>query len=242
MGRIVRILCAVMFLPCMLVAYKMDFSEEGAVQTGKGEGYVELRGRNGETILRYADKSQARFRDGTAITRYMDGSRDIAAPDGTTIRVEYDSSVRYTYPNGKVVNISMDGKTPFGMDVEERRNVLRKGAISIEITYAAKQSDYSPDKYMENYFRELNDSIRVALDAGRIPEGEYHVVISNCRFCKTGYCRRKNKVEIEVSGWKKDGKTGDFSFSHEAILTAAGRKDIVNRTVDEMVKGWTAGE
>ena len=242
MRRIITIFFAIILLPCMLAAYRMDFSEDGAVEKRKGDGFVELQGKEGETLLRYSDKTQASFKDGTVITKFRDGSRDIKAPDGTVIRVEYDSSVKYTYRNGRIVEISMDGKTPYGMDVDERRNVLRKGKTTVEIIYSKMQSDDSPDKYLESYYREFNDTMLVALDGGRIPEGTYRVVISNCRFCKTGYCRRKNIVEIAVTGSMNDADSGKFSFQHDNILSENGRRDIVNRTVDEMVKGWSPAE
>lgn len=240
MKRVIVWLSAILLLPGILAAYRLDFSEDGATETGRGDGYVELRGKDGEIIRRYSDRSEARLLDGTQIIRYPDGRREIRAKDGVKISVGFDSSVRYEYPDGRVMDISMDGKTPYGLDVEQRNKTVRRNGASVAIMYSPMLSDDNPDKNMDAFLAELAEGVRLAVDSGSVAEGEYRLVVSNCRFCKTGYCRRKNRREIEVTAWRGEARSGGFVFSHEQIAQEEKRKETARGTIESLKGVWTA--
>ncbi len=196
MKKIFVLLLTVLFYATFLMAGGFDFDYNGAVNIENSSQKEVFKKPDGTVITKFSDREEAVFKNKTKIVKYKDGSRSIYRPDATEITIRADKSTIFKKPDGSIEKISMDGKTPYGVEIQQQRRILRRKSFTVEIIYSAVYSDDVFNEYMKSIYAELISAVQAKLWKMKVPSGKRKIVISNCRFCKTGYCQRKNRKEI----------------------------------------------
>ena len=126
---------------------------------------------------------------------------------------------------------SLKGVTHYGMPIEEIKRSFRKGNGTLEIVYAKDLSDDNMDKYLQRFYDEFLRRVEQRLYDKKLPAKEVRIVISNCKFCKVGYCKIKNVKEVVLTSYRDNVEYKKMSFTHHAILES----DEVTRLSKEAV-------
>ncbi len=137
--------------------------------------------------------------------------------DGTKIHIGYDGTTVYHYPNGKKRIISMDGKTPYGLKIQKRRRVLRRLYFIIEVIYSNNKSDNILTKKTKRFFDELVSQLNSWMYRQKLRKRRIAIEISNCRFCKTGFCKRKNRKNILITAYVNKKKYRSIILQHYKV-------------------------
>jgi hypothetical protein len=186
-----------------------DFSMNGAVLKEKLNGSEVWNKPDGTVITVFTDRSEAVLPDKTKIVKYSGGRRDVTTPDGRTVRIDDSKGIR-EYSTGK--KISLQGSTPFGDTIPRIEKVQSKDPL-VRMIYLPGKSD--EQLYIESgsekciweikdFFDELYSRVRQkfinAAGAGNPYSGKaFDIVVSYCRYCKTGYCYgRDAAVVVEI--------------------------------------------
>lgn len=210
----------ILIVPVKAGAYSLDFNYLGARQVSKDKNKVTYTKPDGTVIYTFSDREEAVLSDKTRIIRYKDGSREIFTPDGIKINIQYDGTVVYTYPNGKTKKISMEGKTPYGLEIKGERRLVNRENITVDIVYSVNKSDDLMDKNIKRFFRELVSQVQKKVAGARDPEQRAHwkLEISNCHFCRTGYCRREGKPGVTIIFFRDFKEHKRMRFHRELII------------------------
>jgi hypothetical protein len=191
--------------PKILYGYELDFTYIGAELVKKEAGREIYRTKSGSMIYKYKEREEAHLSNGTKIIRFSNGKREVYPPDGVKIYINYDGSIKYLYPDGKEKFISMDGVTPFGVKILTENKTIRRNNIQVAIIYSSKMSDDIMNKYVKNFYDELANHAHLVVYKKKIKGKVIKIVLSNCRFGRTGYCRRNNRKGLNIIGYR-DGK------------------------------------
>jgi len=146
-----------------------------------------------------------------------------------------DGSVYFITPDGKKKTVQMDGFTPYGVKIPEVKKTVRRRNCTVELIYSKIYSDDTMNGFIKKYFDATVTQLERWMYNNRVPNCKMKMIISNCRFAKTGYCRRKNKVEISVILYKNDKKEKEFNFSHDDLLKKDVFKNTAVKTVDTLM-------
>lgn len=206
------------------------FDYDGAKLTLKAPDHEEYRKPDGTRILKYADREQAYLNDGTVIVKFGNGDRHISCPDGTQITIQFDGMRRYVYKDGRERLVSLDGKTPYGAEIPDVERVVGKGDTQLKIVYSGMLSDDILDGQAREFFNDLVSAAALKLEDVTPAKGEGgRVVVSLCRFCKTGYCRRKNMREIEIVVYRGGAERGRLSMAYSDLANKEKRSVFIGR-------------
>ena len=129
----------------------------------------------------------------------------------------------------------LKGITHYGMPIEEKVQTYRKDDAILEIIYEKDLSDDNMDAYVQWFYNEFLRLILQRLYAGRLPAGDVRIVISNCKFCKVGYCKTKNKKEITLTSYRNSVYYKKMSFPHESILDSNTASSLVKNAVSLLI-------
>lgn len=131
-----------------------------------------------------------------------------------------DGSVDIVDESGKSNHFKMEGFTAYGQKIEEVCEIVRRENFLFELVYSASLSD----DILDGEVKQLYENILTAVHArvlkfpeGKVPVERLKIVISNCRFGKSGYCRRKNVREISLIIYKNEKKKDEKKFIHNNI-------------------------
>jgi hypothetical protein len=113
---------------------------------------------------------------------------------------------------------SLKGITHYGMTIEETVRSFRKGNDILEIVYAKDLSDDNMDKYLLRFYEEFLRRVEERLYSKDLPAKNVRIVISNCKFCKVGYCKTKNQKEVTLTSYRDNVVYRKMSFTHQSIL------------------------
>ncbi len=158
---------------------------------------------------------------------------------GTTLyAIQYnsDGTVSLEKRNGNDKKFAMDGKTVYGEPIRERRTMLRHRKFYVEVIYSRMFSDMrlsgdGKTNYMERFYKELARQVDHWLQESNLSTGSMKIVVSNCRFSKTGFCGRKNRNEVRIYTYK-DGKKGpEISIDHKDLYSKEKTVDVAKKTV-----------
>ncbi len=224
-----------------------DFDYQGAVLKSRTADCEEYQKPDGLRISKCKSQEKAFFPDGTVITRLPDGTREILSPDKSRLTITSDGTRIYKDGNGNEKVISMDGMTPFGEQIERIEKKLGNKNAAISICFAADRSDEHlrptvfkdpeasklPVKHgVSRLFDEMINAcaLRVKSETNK-ERPSATVVISQCRYCRTGYCKRKNVkgVFIEISNGKTAALMNSLSLSE--VEDPQTRKLIVEKAL-----------
>ena len=231
MKKIFPLFLSVMIFPSALFGYTIDFDDTGAVIIEKKGGVAVYKKPDGSIITKYNDREEAVLTDNTVIIKYKNGKREINTPDNVKIIIDYDRTTRYLYPDGRERIISMDGKTPYGLDITDLKEVVRKKNSTVEILYSSLLSDDNATAPMSKFFKELVFQVDNYLYKNSVSFKHMKIVISNCNFCLSGYCRRKNRKEISITAYRNYVKDKDIILDYQEIL----QKDMHNKLAKKIV-------
>jgi len=235
--RLLQSLSLVLVLVSGAAAYELDFDYNGAVRTGIEGGRETWKKKDGTVIVKAPDREEAVLRDETRIVRFSNGNREVYAPDGVVIHIRFDGETRYRYPDGTQKVLCMDGLTPYGLSIKDHSKVIRRRGFTVEVVYSSRLSDNVLERGVKKFYDELVAQITRRVYAGRVPNMRMRVVISNCRFCKTGYCRRKNRKEVTVTSFLGDKKDRELSIRHDDILVNSLCHDEASRAAERLLAG-----
>ena len=237
MKRFIYCIMAILIATPALFAGRLDFDYEGAVLERKNGEKDIYKKKDGTVINRYKDREVALLKDGTRIIRHSDGKREVFQPNGTKVFIEADGTARFLYAGGREEFISMDGKTPYGTEVKEEKKLITSGDSSVEILYSKEFSDDNLNTHSKNFFDEIALQTAKWFKSHKAPDSKIRVVISNCRFCLTGYCKRKNKQEWAIVIYHGEKKQGSLSYSYDEVLNKKEHEALAAKVVREIFRG-----
>jgi hypothetical protein len=120
--------------------------------------------------------------------------------------------------SGAVNPESLEGITHYGMPIDEVKKSYIKNDAKLEIIYSKSLSDDNMDEYVLRFYNELLNQIERWLYTNTLPVKNMRIVISNCKFCKVGYCKKKNVKEVRLVSYKYDIQDKQTSFTHADLL------------------------
>ena len=208
-----------------------DFDCEGAVFVTRSADKEVYRKPDGTVITKYGNREEAVLPNKTRIVRFADGRRIVYRPDGSEVHMQKDGSVKHVASDKTEKIVTMEGRTPYGMEIKEHRKVLRRRYFVVELLYSPDLSDDNMDKYCTAFFNELASQIERWMYNHRVLRKKVRVAVSNCRFCRTGFCRRKNVREVAVIRFDGEKKNKKMSFSHDQIRDKKKHTDMALKAV-----------
>jgi hypothetical protein len=204
-----------------------NFDYSDAKVQSSNELYTEFVNQNGTIIKKYSDREEARFKDGTIIIRYPDNRRSISYPDGSKLYIDYDGSRRYLYKDGRERNVSLDGKTPYGEDIERiERKIERNGKV-LYVEYSASLSDEQYDGSIKDFYNDLVTALERNGDQDKLQATDVRLVVSYCRYCQTGFCKRINRRGVSVSIYKNGAKVNENTLEYALFIKSAERNNLI---------------
>lgn len=112
----------------------------------------------------------------------------------------------------------LEGITHYGMPIEEITKTYHKDDGTLLIVYSKTLSDDNMDDYVKRFYDEMLRRIELWLYSNRLPARNMKIVISNCKFCKIGYCKRKNIREVRLASYASDKPFKQVSILHSDII------------------------
>lgn len=206
------------FLSNVAFAYQTDFSFTDAKIVKEDKKLTTYQKPNGTIIFKYSDKSVAILKNGDKITKFLNGKKEILLKNKTIIYINNDGSSKIKYPNGKIKNHSYDGLTPYGTKVKKEFLILKNKENVVTIIYSSKMSDNNMSKPMKNFFYELRVQTNNWLNSENLDNCKIKIVISNCRFGKTGFCKRKKRKNISITAYQNKNKISKVFIKSKSIL------------------------
>ncbi len=212
-----------------------NFDYFGAELLKKEPGYEEYAKPDGTKIFKYPEHEKAVLKDGTVIIRHRNGKREIAVPDGRSLIIDFDGTRYYRRADGSERTISLDGKTPYGDDIAPVETVIAHGGARITVAFDPMQSDDHLDGAGKKFFDELAASLKARAALVKSHGGfECRLVVSQCRFAKTGHCRRKNVQELSVVIFRGNRKGAVFMLPYSAMIKDEERRDFAARVAERV--------
>lgn len=217
-----------------------NFDYFGAELKKRDAGVEEYSKPDGTVIYKYPDREKARLKDGTVIERYPDGRREIKAPDGRSLVIDFDGTRHYRSADGKERTISMDAKTPWGDPISPVETVVSQGGARIVLVFDPSLSDDHLEGAAKKFFDELAAALKAKMASVKPASGfEGRIVISQCRFARTGHCRRKNAQELVARISLQGRERASFCLSYESMLRDEERIGFVGRVADRALGAET---
>jgi hypothetical protein len=134
--------------------------------------------------------------------------------------------------NGKNIDMEkLEGITHYGMPIDEIKKTYRKDDSVLEIVYSKIQSDDNMDDYVQRFYDELLRKTENWLYSNSLPARNVRIVISNCKFCKVGYCKRKNVKEVSLVSYMNEKKMKQVSFSHNDIIETKKHDELAQSAI-----------
>ncbi len=130
---------------------------------------------------------------------------------------------------------SLDGITHYGMAIEEVTRKLEKKGSVLEVVYSKNLSDDNMDDFVKLLFDEMLRLIEAWFYEQKNPENGIRIVISNCKFCKIGYCNRKGIREIRITSYKNGNEFRHATVIHRKLLEKEKTPEIARRLVSAVL-------
>jgi hypothetical protein len=125
----------------------------------------------------------------------------------------------------------LEGITHYGMPIEEVKKSYKKDNAVLEIVYSKKLSDDNMDDYVKRFYDELLNQVEKWLYEKKLPAPNMKIVISNCKFCKVGYCKKKNLKEVSLTSFINEKKKKQVVLNHIDIMDKNKYVDIARSAV-----------
>lgn len=228
----------------VFAAQDTDFTMNSAVLQEKNNGVEIWKKPDGTIITVYADRSEAKNPDGTRIVKYNDGRRESFSADGNKINVDEAKGIREYEKGGKKAKIDFSGMTPFGEKIPPVEKIILKEP-SVKIRYLPEKSDEvlylekneeKIDWEIKDFFDGIYTNVRqkYSLDIQKknpYKGNPYNILISYCRYCKTGYCFGKNKA-VTVEFTENENVIKTFVFESTKLRDKTKLQEYIKTVVD----------
>ena len=136
------------------------------------------------------------------------------------------------HSGGKAVDMEkLEGITHYGMPIEEIKKKYVKDERVLEIIYSKMRSDDNMDNFVEQFYDDLLRETENWLYNNTLPSRNVRIVISNCKFCKVGFCKRKNKKEVQLVSYLNDKKFKSVAYNHSDIIEKSIRDGLARSAV-----------
>jgi hypothetical protein len=112
----------------------------------------------------------------------------------------------------------LEGITHYGMPIEEIKKTYKKDNAVLEIVYSKMLSDDNMDDYVKRFYDELLTQVEKWLYEKKLPAPNIKIVISNCKFCKVGYCKKKNLKEIKLVSYINEKMKAQIALNYSDIM------------------------
>ncbi|HOT43293.1 MAG TPA: hypothetical protein PLM53_00855 [Spirochaetota bacterium] len=126
---------------------------------------------------------------------------------------------------------SLEGITHYGMPIEEISKSYRKDESVLNIIYSKTLSDDNMDSYVRRFYDEFLRQIEKWLYENKLPLKDMRIVISNCKFCKIGYCKKKNIREMDLVLYSDGTSVRHLALKHDDIIDKNKYIDIARSAV-----------
>lgn len=146
-----------------------------------------------------------------------------------------DGSITFTSADGKTRHVNMDGKTPYGVVIEDERRIIRRRNFTLELVYAGSLSDDLKEGAIKTFFSELDAEFRHWIYKNKLPRKKVKILVSNCRFGKTGYCKRKSLRGITVYLFHKGKEVKAHILTRNEILSKKRRPFLAAEVVKNLM-------
>ena len=242
---IICLFCLCISAP-LLAVQATDFSMADAVLKEKNAGAEIWTKSDGTVISVYSDRSEALLPDKSKIVKYSNGRREVFAPDGTKTVIVDEAKGERIYGAGKKT-ITFEGRTPFGEVIDRVEKKVLKNPVMVRLIYLpeksdevlyAGQSEGKVEMEIQVFFDALYDSLRQKYindsnEKKPLPSKPFDILVSYCRYCKTGYCFGKERmVVVEIAENGITAKT--FSFSGLELRNKELMKGFVRQIIESV--------
>ena len=129
---------------------------------------------------------------------------------------------------------SLEGVNHYGLPIEEVTRKIIKDNLTLEIVYSKKLSDDSMDKFVKRFFDELIARISRWLKNNESPRENLKIIISNCKYCIVGYCKKKNIKEINLELYCNDTKYRELSITHREIIDKTASSAVIDNIISKI--------
>lgn len=126
---------------------------------------------------------------------------------------------------------ALEGITHYGMPIQEILKSYTKDESSLQVIYSKSLSDDNMDKYVKRFYDEMLRQIEKWLYENKLPAKEMRIVISNCKFCMIGYCKRKKIKELDLVLYSNGKSAKHVALKHLDIIDKNKYIDVARSTV-----------
>jgi hypothetical protein len=126
---------------------------------------------------------------------------------------------------------ALEGITHYGMPIQEILKSYRKDESVLNVVYSKTLSDDNMDDYVKRFYDEILHQMEIWLYTHKLPAKDMRIVISNCKFCKIGYCKRKNIKELDLALYSNEKKIKHIAFKHIDIIDKEKYVDMARSAV-----------
>lgn len=129
-------------------------------------------------------------------------TEEIKQKDGTRIVLDKKKGIKtFYYSDGRVQKVDLNGKTPYGLAIEDVKVLIQKDPVLVDLKYSAAYSDELLIENAEKFFSKLAGALKNKKYNGKKP---LHIAVSYCRYGMYGYCLDKqNIITVFISENKK---------------------------------------
>ncbi len=131
---------------------------------------------------------------------------------------------------------SLEGITHYGMAIDEVSKKFVKDDAILEIVYSKNLSDDNMDDYVKQLYEELIRRIEFWISSRKELNKHIKIVISNCKFCKIGYCKKKGLKEIRIISYRNNKEFMRTSVIHRELLEKEKIPKIAERIVSKLLE------
>lgn len=126
---------------------------------------------------------------------------------------------------------SLEGVNHYGLPIEEVTKKINKDSFTLDIVYSKTLSDDSMDKFVKMFFDELIAQISRWLQNNEPPQHNLKIIISNCKYCIVGYCKKKNIKRINLMLYCNEKKCRELSITHQEIIDKTASLAVIDNII-----------
>ncbi len=138
-------------------------------------------------------------------------TEEIKQKDGTRIVLDKKKGIKtFYYGDGRIQKVDLNGKTPYGLAIENVKVLIQDDPIRVDLQYSAVYSDELLIENAEKFFSKLASVLKNKKYIGKKP---VDIVVSYCRYGMYGYCLDKqNVITVFITENKKITKKVSVSM------------------------------
>ncbi|MDA3900118.1 MAG: hypothetical protein PF637_06315 [Spirochaetes bacterium] len=117
--------------------------------------------------------------------------------DGTKVIFDKKKGIKtFHYSDGRKQTVDLNGKTPFGIAIDDVKVQLQSEPIVVDLIFSAARSDEILTAEADKFFSALASSLKQKKYNGKSP---LTVIVSYCRYGEYGFCLDKgNSITVII--------------------------------------------